>query len=123
MEVRDLYYVAGFGAMGWVDAPAYGAAAPDPLCDSAAQIIAHMNADHGDALLLYCRVFAKIAAEEAAMTAIDRLGFQVCARSGDGAQSLRISFPRPATTAKEARAVLVEMVRSAREPAGSLAPA
>ena len=60
MDVADLYYVAGFGAMGWVDASDYAAAESDPLADSAAGILAHMNADHADALRLYCRAFAGI---------------------------------------------------------------
>src|SRR5262249_1225210 len=39
MEVVDLYYVAGFGAMGWVAADDYVSAEVDPLADSAAGII------------------------------------------------------------------------------------
>ena len=35
----------------------------------------HMNTDHKDALVLLARVFARIEAQEAVMTAVDRLGF------------------------------------------------
>ena len=115
MNIVDLYYVAGFGAMGWVDAAEYGAAAPDPLADSAPGILTHMNADHHDALKLYCRVFAGVEADEATMTAVDRLGFRVRARSGDRLQGLRINFPREVRSAEAARVVLVEMVRQARQ--------
>src|SRR5436305_3844810 len=52
MEVVDVYYVGGFGVMGWLSASEYGAARPDPLADAATAIIQHMNADHGDALIL-----------------------------------------------------------------------
>src|SRR5205814_1047123 len=52
--------------------------------------------------------------EAATMTAIDRLGFRVRARSGDAVQGLRINFPREVRSADAARAVLVEMVRAAR---------
>src|SRR5690606_30944921 len=45
MDVRKLYFVAGFGAMGWVDAAEYAAAEPDPLAPSARAILDHMNAD------------------------------------------------------------------------------
>jgi putative heme iron utilization protein len=114
MEVADLYYVAGFGAMGWVEVAEYRAAAPDPLADSAPSILAHMNADHADALKLYCRVFAGVEVDEATMTAVDRLGFRVRARTADQLQALRINFPREARTPAEARAVLVEMVRQTR---------
>jgi hypothetical protein len=115
MEVEDLYYVAGFGAMGWVEAVDYRSAAPDPLADHAAGILDHMNADHADALVLYSRAFAGLDAEQATMTGIDRMGFRVRARAGDRLQGLRINFPREVRTPLEARTVLVEMVREARE--------
>lgn len=117
LSVDAAYFVAGFGAMGWVEANDYRAAAPDPLAAHAAGILAHMNADHADALRLYCRAFAGVAAEAATMTAIDRLGLRLRARTGETEQVLRIAFPRAAHTPAEARAVLVEMVRRAREQA------
>src|ERR1700693_5195491 len=46
MDVLDVYYVGGFGVMGWVPAPDYDQAQPDPLGDSASGIIEHMNADY-----------------------------------------------------------------------------
>ncbi len=115
MDVCDLYFVGGFGAMGWVEAADYRAAAVDPLAESAAGILAHMNQDHGDALRLYCQAFAGVAAEEATMIAVDRLGFRVRARTADAVRGLRLNFPRPAHTPEEARKVLVEMVREARQ--------
>jgi len=114
MDVQDLYYVAGFGAMGWVDAGAYRSAGPDPLADQAAGILDHMNADHADALVLYCQAFGGVAAEAATMTGVDRMGFRVRARTADRLQGLRINFPREVRTPMEARTVLVEMVKSAR---------
>ena len=114
MAVADLYYVAGFGAMGWVDAAAYGAAAPDPLADHAAGILDHMNADHGEALVLYCKAFAGVAADQVTMTGIDHMGFRVRARIGNGLQGLRINFPCQVRTPREARTVLVDMVKDAR---------
>jgi len=120
MEVRELYFVAGFGAMGWVEAGAYGAAEPDPLADFAEGILAHMNADHADALRLYCQVFADFPADEASMTSVDRMGFRVRARAGERLRGIRINFPREARTSNECRVVLVEMVRDARAKAGVL---
>src|ERR1700723_3058390 len=60
MDVLDVYYVGGFGVMGWVQAPEYDQAQPDPLADAAAGIVEHMNADHKDALILLARAFAAI---------------------------------------------------------------
>src|SRR6266566_6824567 len=39
MNVLDVYYVGGFGVMGWVQASDYDVARPDPLADAAAGII------------------------------------------------------------------------------------
>jgi len=114
MEIADLYYVAGFGAMGWVAADEYRVARPDPLADSAAGILEHMNADHADALMLYCKAFAGVSVDGATMTSVDRLGFRVRARIGERLQGLRINFPRDVHSAGEAREVLIEMVRRAR---------
>jgi heme iron utilization protein len=114
LEVVEVYWVGGFGEMGWVSAADYRAAAPDPLAEAAPRIIAHMNEDHADALVLYCRVFAGVDAATATMTAVDRLGFRVRARVGDDLRGLRINFTREAHTTEAARAVLVDMVREAR---------
>jgi hypothetical protein len=46
--------------MGWVSASDYDRARPDPLVDSMAEIIQHMNADHKDALGMLARMFAGI---------------------------------------------------------------
>jgi putative heme iron utilization protein len=119
LAVVDAYYVAGFGEMGWIPAEDYLKAKPDTLADHAAAIIAHMNADHAEALALYCRAFAGVEADSAAMEDVDHLGFRVRARVGEELQDLRINFSRPARTPKEARTVLVEMVRTARSTLGS----
>ncbi|MCC6847811.1 MAG: HugZ family protein [Deltaproteobacteria bacterium] len=114
MEVADVYYVAGFGAMGWVDAAEYGAASPDPLVDVEAAIVDHMNDDHADALVVYCRHYAGVEAESAAMTSVDRLGFRIRARTGDRLQGLRINFPTEVRSSEQARRVLVAMLREVR---------
>ena len=55
LEPIDLYYVGGFGVMGWVEVRDYEQAAPDPLAGSAPGILAHMNADHVDAMIRLAR--------------------------------------------------------------------
>ena len=101
--------------MGWVQASDYGKAQPDPLADVAAGIIEHMNADHKDALVLLARVFAGMESQEAAMTAVDRLGFQAILKTPDGTRGTRIAFLREVTNSGEARKALVEMVQQARQ--------
>ena len=114
LAVVDVYWVAGFGAMGWVDAADYGAAEPDPLVDVEAAIVGHMNADHADALVEYSRHYAGVAADSATMTAVDRLGFRIRVRSGDRLHGVRVNFPREVRTSADARTVLVAMLREAR---------
>ena len=113
MDVVDVYYVGGFGVMGWVSASDYERAKPDPLADVAASIIEHMNTDHRDALIVLARVFSGIESQEVAMTSVDRLGFHVRLKTPDGMRGARIAFSREVTSAAEARAALVEMVAQA----------
>jgi heme iron utilization protein len=114
MDVVDIYYVGGFGVMGWVSASEYGRSQPDPLADSMIEIIQHMNADHKDSLVLLARRFAGIEAQEATMTAVDRLGFQIRVKTSDGMRGTRIAFLREVGNPAETRKVLVEMVLQAR---------
>jgi putative heme iron utilization protein len=114
MDVVDVYYVGGFGVMGWVSAAEYYRAAPDPLAESGPGIIQHMNADHADALILLARTFAGLESQEAAMTAVDRLGFHLRLKTEDGMRGTRVNFLREVSTPAEARSVLIEMVRQAR---------
>jgi hypothetical protein len=113
MNVVDLFYVGGFGVMGWVAAAEYDNAQSDPLSDAAAGIIQHMNADHKDALVLLTRVFAGIESQEVEMTSVDRLGFHVRAKTQDGMRGGRIAFLREVRDSGETRRVMVEMVQQA----------
>jgi heme iron utilization protein len=117
MDVVDVYYVGGFGVMGWVSASEYDRSQPDPLADSMAEIIQHMNADHKDALVLLAREFARIESQEATMIAVDRLGFHVRLKTQDGMRGARIAFLREVSNPAETRKVLVEMVQQARSRA------
>ena len=114
MKVSEVYYIGGFGVMGWVSNEDYRNAVPDPLAEAAAGIIQHMNADHADALVLIARRFAGEAADEAAMTAVDRLGFHLRLKSGDRIHGRRVAFLKEVKTSEDAHLVLVEMVRQAR---------
>jgi heme iron utilization protein len=115
LEPIDIYYVGGFGVMGWVTASEYAAAQPDPLADAAQNILNHMNADHADALLLFAKVHAKLDAEAATMTSVDRLGFHLRVQTPAGIKGARVPFLREATTPGTTRSILVEMVKQARQ--------
>jgi putative heme iron utilization protein len=114
LQPIDLYYVGGFGVMGWVEAGDYEHAAPDPLTETAQGILAHMNADHVDSMILLARSYAQMEAAEASMTSVDRLGFSLRLKTEDGIKGARINFLRSVATAHEARKVLIEMVEQAK---------
>ncbi|MCU1251520.1 MAG: pyridoxamine 5-phosphate oxidase-related FMN-binding protein [Edaphobacter sp.] len=114
LQPVDLYYVGGFGVMGWVEAADYECAVPDPLAETAPGILAHMNADHVDSMILLAASHAGINASEATMTSVDRLGFSLRLKTNDGIKGTRINFLHEVATPQETRTVLVGMVRQAK---------
>jgi putative heme iron utilization protein len=112
LDVAGVYFIGGFGVMGWVPAEEYAAAPPDPLAMAAPGIIQHMNSDHAGALRRIVARHAAEAPDEASMTAIDRLGFYVRLKTGDRIHGLRIAFPREVKDTNEVRSVFVEMIRA-----------
>ncbi len=117
LQPIDVYFVGGFGVMGWVEAREYEHASPDPLAEVSAGILSHMNADHVDSMILLARTHAKLVASEATMTSVDRLGFSLRLKTAEGMKGTRINFPREVRTPQDTRKVLVEMVRQAGNPA------
>jgi putative heme iron utilization protein len=115
MDVLDVYYVGGFGVMGWVPASDYSAAQSDPLAEYKSDIMQHMNADHKDALILLAKRFAGIEAQEAEMTSVDRLGFHLRLKTDDGVKGTRVGFLREVSDPSQTREVFVEMVKQARQ--------
>ncbi len=115
LDLIDVYYVGGFGVMGWVAASDYSQARPDPLANDRRDIIQHMNADHKNALILVAKRFAGIEAQQAEMTAVDRLGFHLRLKTQDGVKGTRIAFLREVADSSQTRKVFVEMVKQARQ--------
>jgi len=115
LDVASIRYVGGYGRMSWVDATAYAAAEPDPLAAAAAGIIGHMNADHAEAQILFCRHLAgRPETTGATMSAVDRYGFEMVAVSPAGRAAVRLGFPEPCATGDEVRRAMVAMVGEAR---------
>jgi hypothetical protein len=115
MDVLDVYYVGGFGVMGWVAVLDYSQAQSDPLVEHKRGIMEHMNADHKDALILLARRFTGIEAQEAEMTSVDRLGFHLRLKTDDGVKGTRVGFLREVSDPSQTREVFVEMVKQARQ--------
>jgi heme iron utilization protein len=113
LQPLDIYYVGGFGVMGWVSAEDYLSAKVDPLAEATPRILGYMNSDHVPAMILLAKVHAGLNATEATMTAVDRLGFHLRLKTEEGMKGTRINFLREVQSADETRKVLVEMVRVA----------
>jgi heme iron utilization protein len=115
LDVRRIRYVGGYGRMSWVDAAAYAKAEPDPLAAAAAGIIEHMNADHAEAQVLFCRHLAERPDTTGAfMCGVDRYGFEMIAVSPAGRAAVRLGFPEECTTSEQVRQAMVAMVSDAR---------
>jgi heme iron utilization protein len=99
--------------MGWVTANDYRTAKVDPLAEAAPMILGLMNTDHVPAMILLAKVHSGLEANEATMTAIDRLGFHLRLKTSEGMKGTRINFLREVQSPDETRKILVEMVRAA----------
>ena len=105
--------------MSWIDQSDWQTAEPDPLAPSAISTLAHMNADHADALVLYCQAFSKATdITSATMTGVDRYGFEMSAKTPEGPRPVRVAFAEPVSTPEEVRIALVAMVKDARSKLG-----
>ena len=107
MAVR---YIGGFGRIHWVDMENY-ALQPYPLIEDESGVIAHVNSDHQDTMRNYCSHYHQCTMLDVEMLGIDIDGFDV--RADD--QVLRFDFAQPVTDAQQARTVLVEMARVAKQ--------
>ena len=119
LHVESVRYIGGYGRMSWISKAEWQTAEPDPLGPSAVATIAHMNADHADALVLYCKALSKATEiTSASMTAIDRYGFEISAKTKEGPRPVRLAFAKPVSTPEEARAALIAMLQDARRKMG-----
>ena len=116
LKVASIRYIGGFGRMSWVEESSWFTAEPDPLALHAPGIIAHMNEDHADAMVLYCKTMSKATdTTEAVMTGIDRYGFEMSATTAEGPRPIRLAFSTEVHSPDAARKELVAMVKRARE--------
>jgi putative heme iron utilization protein len=119
LHVDSVRYIGGYGRMSWIGKAEWETAEPDPLGPSAAAIVAHMNADHPDAMVLYGKAFSKATdITSASMTGIDRYGFEMSAKTREGPRPIRLAFTTPIRTPEEARAALISMLHEARRTLG-----
>ncbi|MEC9363675.1 MAG: DUF2470 domain-containing protein [Pseudomonadota bacterium] len=110
LRPRKLRYIGGFGRIHWLDTTTVCRANPfDPAQE--ARMVAHMNADHADAMRDYCRLYGiDPGSARPRMSAIDADGCDLMLDK----HLLRIGFEAPATTPDAVRKALVDLARRAR---------
>ena len=112
------HLVAGFGRIAWVDGVHLRYAADaSALAAAEGEIVAHMNADHGDAVQLYARNLLGRAGEGWKMTGIDPEGLDLQRQTEAGGETARLDFPEPVLTPATARRALVLLAERARQRA------
>jgi heme iron utilization protein len=102
-------HIAGFGAIRSITPESF-APPENRLAEAEDEIVAHMNADHGDALRGYCRHATGVEPSNAVLIGIDCDGLDVRA---DGAL-VRIEFDAPVANAGKAREALAALARRTR---------
>jgi putative heme iron utilization protein len=118
LEVTNVRYVGGFARMSWVTGEQYAIAEPDPLLEAAERIITHMNEDHADALVAYCRAFGGVEPVSAVLVGVDRYGMDVLAEvAEEDKRSVRVNFTERADTTDAVRKQTVALLREARAQA------
>ena len=111
MQVVDVYFVGGFGVMGWVVANDFLDASPDPLAEDAQDIMQHMNEHHVEAMCRIVKNVFQLKATAARLTTLDRLGINLRIETDDGVLGKRVAFAKPATQPDDVRKQLISMSR------------
>jgi len=117
IHIHQARYIGGFGKMSWLtDVDLFEGIATNAslLSQQETSIVAHMNADHAENLMHYCRHVHQVIANEAQMLGIDHDGFDVLATTASGKQRLRFDFEQPVYDAQAARTALVALAKAAR---------
>ena len=107
---QRIRYIEGYGKIYWVEADQV-LLNHSPLAQAEDRIIEHMNQDHQDSLIQFCKYYFKVKCKNPHMIAVDPEGFTVRAESGD----LYFSFNKECKSADQVRA---EMMRMAGEAKG-----
>ena len=118
LRVHRVRWVGGYGQMDSTTAEQYAKALPDPVVAQAAPGVAHLNADHADALLLMAQRLGGFPdATAATCERADRYGLQLRIESPRGVARTRVGYAAPLDGIDGLRAATVELTRRARAQA------
>lgn len=118
IEIAHAHLVAGFGRIVDLDAAELTTDVADAadLLGAEAGAVAHMNADHADAVAAYATGLVGAPAGNWTLIGIDPEGCDLMA----GGIVRRLDFPRRVTSPRDMRTVLVELAHQARGGAGAV---
>jgi heme iron utilization protein len=113
LQPERIHMVAGFGAIDWMasDDVQFDDAETAELAAGEADIVDHMNGDHGDAVALYAEKLLGLAGDGWVMTGIDPEGCDLRL----GGVCARVEFDQIVTDPASARAMLVALVEKSRK--------
>ena len=116
MAVERIHVVAGFGVIHWIGGGdyLYDTTGAEALAGSEADILAHMNGDHAEAVALFATSLLGRGGGEWRMTGIDPEGCDLRL----GGEVARVPFDAPVNDAGAARTALVGLTEQARRSEG-----
>ena len=113
INIHQARYIAGFGKMGWASG-AEIITANNAIAALENGMIDHMNTDHVESMIAYCRHFYNVNADTAQLIGIDGDGFDLLAEVDGQTQTYRFNFEQPISDAQTARAAFVAMSKATR---------
>ncbi|WP_156689410.1 HugZ family pyridoxamine 5'-phosphate oxidase [Mycobacterium sp. Marseille-P9652] len=114
LSVERVRWVGGYGRMDSASGGQYAAAEPDPVAPAASRALAHLNADHADALAAMARAFGGYPDTDTAVcTGIDRYGLDLRVHTPRGVAYTRVGFPQRLTSADQLRSATADLARAA----------
>ena len=115
LRVSRVRWVGGYGRMDSASGEDYLQAEPDPVSPHAAGAVAHLNADHADALVTMAQTLGGYPDTTGAVcTGADRYGLDLRVTTERGVAYTRVSYPAPINAIDELRAAAVELTARAR---------
>ncbi len=114
LDVERGHYIGGFGRITTIPGSELllGGSNAAPLISGEADIVAHMNEDHADAVHLYATVLAGAPEGSWRMTGLDPEGLDLADQASG--QTVRVAFGERIATPGDARRELVRLVGVAR---------
>ncbi|MGI9492074.1 MAG: HugZ family protein [Geminicoccaceae bacterium] len=111
LDIEKAHLVAGFGRIHWLMRDDLLITTPDALVACDAEVVAHMNDDHGDAVQLYANKLLGRDGDGWLMTGIDAEGADL----RNNGQVTRLTFGNKVNNSTDVRNELIRLVNKSRE--------